>query len=253
MSVDSAGGVKRRKVLAYLSIVTLLLAFVGDGSVRAAIVYCTPTGSTLSDGPVDAQATFTLDNGIVTVVLTNLEGNPTSSGQLISGIRFAVADATGSGLLTTTNSGLISTIEISGSYLAGSGDSLTRWEANEAGTTVTLSSLSGGQPNRLIIGPDSAGGFTGAGTYSNANASIGNFNPSVLGTGEFAIGVPGVGGGSGIGDVAFLFGTEPAAVPGEPCNENAVPEPVAFIVWSCLGAIGAVLVRAKKRSNRSKT
>lgn len=63
----------------------------------------TPSGS--SDGSVDATATFTLGAGTLTIVLTDLLANPTSDGQLVSGVSFTASGAAGSGALTTVNSG----------------------------------------------------------------------------------------------------------------------------------------------------
>jgi hypothetical protein len=122
--------------------------------------YVTPSGSTTSDGSVKAKASFTLENSSITLTLTNLLQNPKADGQLINGIRFDVSGASGSGLLITTNSGNISeTISADGTYTAGTSDQLLRWKANESGNTIVLTTLTGGKPNRLIIGPDSAGGF----------------------------------------------------------------------------------------------
>ncbi len=71
--------------------------------------------------------------------------------------------------------------------------------------------FSGGAPNTMIIGPDSAGGFNGTlGSYTSANPSItGNHQPSVLGSATFTITIPGVTAGSVLSGVKFEFGTGP--------------------------------------------
>jgi hypothetical protein len=220
---------------------------------RAGFTFITPSGSSTTDGPVNAQAIFDVSNNQVKVTLTNFQANPTADGQLISGISFTVAGASGSGSLTTANNGLISTINTSnGTYTTpGTSDPLTRWTATETGTSIDLTTLSGGSPNRLIIGPDSAGGFSGAGLYSNANASINNRNPSVLGTATFIITVPGVTTPGPqdmpISNVVFEFGTGPSRV----TAQAAVPEPTSIVMAGTgFGMAGLYVLRRRRALRR---
>jgi hypothetical protein len=193
-----------------------------------AITIGTPSGYTLSGLPVNATASFTLNEGSISLTLTNLQQNPTSIAQLISGITFNVSGASGSGGLTTVNSGLVSTISAGGSYTAGVSDPLTRWTASQLETLITLTTLSGGTPNRLIIGP--AG-------YSNANPSItGVHNPSVLESATFNITIPGVTSTSTLSNVTFLFGSGPTAVP--------VPIPGALLLFGP-GVAGLIALRRR--------
>ncbi len=208
-----------------LLVLALLMLLTGT-SYGSTISFFTPTGSTTSGGSVQAQVDFTINAGSVTVTLSNLGQNPTSDAQLIGSLRFTVTGATGSGSLSTLNSGLISDIGANGSYTAGLSDLLTRWTANESGNTITLGTFSGGKPNRLIIGPDSLGLFNGAGIYSNANSSIDNFDPVILGKASFTISIPGVTSASQIGDVVLGFGTNPTT---NTITTSAVPIPSA--VW----------------------
>ena len=129
---------------------------------------------------------------------------------LISGLAFSAAGATGSGALATSSSGRISTIDTShGSFTTGVADALTRWKTAGSGTSINLTTFTGGKPNRLIIGPDDEGNLepTLGGTYSNANPSIYQHNPNVPGTARFGITVSGVTSTSDIRDVVFRFGT----------------------------------------------
>ena len=209
----------------------------------------TPSSSSDADGPVQALVTFVPhDNGTINVTLTNQLSNPTSDGQNLSAVAFTLNHATGSGALATTNSGLISTIDTSdGSYTAGVADALTRWDASESGNTVSITTLTGGKPNRLIIGPDDHGGFNPTvGKYTNANSSIDQHNPSVLGSATFTITVPGVTSASTITGVSFQFGTTagaeviPAVVP--------VPEPASWVL-AALGVMGlGLLAQAAQRA-----
>jgi hypothetical protein len=234
------------------ALLAALVIAVMPAASRASITYVTPSGSESKDGPVDATATFTLSSGHVLITLTSLLENPTADGQLISAILFNVSGASGTGALASTNSGNISTIDISdGTYSAGVSDPLTRWEASHTGTAVTLTTLSGGKPNRLIIGPDSLGNFNPAlgGLYDQANASIDQHNPVVLGTATFDIAIAGVTSDSVLSDVVFQFGTDanesknkiPGRLPG-------VPEPSSIVMVSmALGAAG-VLARRRRRA-----
>jgi hypothetical protein len=109
-----------------------------------------------------------------------------------------------------------------------------------------LTALTGGQPDHLIIGPDSAGGFTGAGLYSNANSSIGNFNPSVLGSATFDITIPGVTSASTLSHVVFQFGTDD----GHNLITGVVssPVPIPGAVWLLgSGLIGLAGIRRRFR------
>lgn len=199
-----------------------MAALMAASPANAALVFDTPSGSTTTGGSVDAVANFALGSGAVTLTLQNLLQNPMADSQLISAITFEITLATGSGA-STANSGLISTISSGGAYTAGQQDSLGHWTLTEAGTTISLTTLSGGQPNRLIIGPDSAGGFTQQGSYNNANPSIINHNPSVLGSATFDLTIPGVTAASQISDVAVQFGTTAGANTIDMIS--AVPEP----------------------------
>jgi hypothetical protein len=248
-----------KPALVRMSAAGLLAASVGffSSAASANIIYTTPVGATDSSGePISFSADFTLANGSVSIVLTNLEGNLTSAGQLLTGISFDLTGASGSGGLTTLNSGLISTINSNGTYNTGVADPLTRWTANE-GAAITLSLFSGGQPNRGIIGPDSLGNCNNpgaGGTYSNAVASIGTHNPNVLCTASFDITIPGVTTSSILNNVVFLFGTGPADVVGVPppncpscgVNDFPTPEPITLSLFG-VGLAGVAVLRRRRR------
>src|SRR3974377_1072843 len=89
----------------------LTLAIVGCASLVAAsasaslISYVTPGGSMQGGQNVDAEADFTVSAGEVTVVLKNLEANPTSVIQCISDLSFTLSGNQTSGTMATTTSG----------------------------------------------------------------------------------------------------------------------------------------------------
>jgi MYXO-CTERM domain-containing protein len=231
----------------------LALFFLTAGSpAQASYLYVTPNGSTTGGGSVSAQASITVNNGSFTVVLTDLLANPTADSQEISGIKFTVSGALGSGSLATVNSGNISTISSGGSYTSGVADPLTRWTAT--GTTgsspsIDLNTYSGGSPNRLIIGPDSKGSFNpaGGGLYSNANNSItGNHQPSILGSATFTVTDSGITTSSIVTAVTFEFGTSQGSNQVAGQLVPSVPEP-ASIISAGMGLLGVVGVALRRR------
>ena len=78
-------------------ILTVALAAIVTPCARAdSVTFVTPSGSTSGGQPVDASATFTMGSGVVTIILTDLQTNPTSVGQLISDLDFVLSSgATG--------------------------------------------------------------------------------------------------------------------------------------------------------------
>ena len=206
------------------------------------------------DGPVDAMAVITTNNGSINVALTSLEQNPTAAGQLVSSLEFNVTSGVSSPGSLSTATGLTSTISAGGSYTTGVSTSLNRWISNSSvtatstGATVSLLAIGGGAPNQMIIGPDSAGGFSGAGLYSNANPSItNNHNPSVLGTATFTITDANVTTASTISNVEFDFGTGPDFSRDGTLVPNTTPEPATLVIWSLLGGLAIGLGWWRKR------
>jgi hypothetical protein len=226
--------------LARRAVLALALVFAYGGPANAEPFQFQVQGPT-PDGPVDATAEFTLGNGTLKIVLTDLFQNPTSDGQLISGITFTVSGASGSSMLSSA-SGLVSSVDTTngGTYTAGVASTLPHWSLVSGGDLTTLS---GKKPNELIIGPDDHGGFDPAlGKYSNANSSISQHNPVVLGTGTFDLSIPGITDSSIISHVAIQFGTGPYSVDAM----SAVPEPSTLTV-SALSILLVGLAAALRR------
>ena len=218
-------------------------ALVMSNTTAFGALYMTPAGATDSNGSVDATGSIIVGNGTVSVVLSDLLENPTSSGQTLSGIEFTVSGATGTATLASS-SGNTSTINNDGTYTPGAPTSpLAHWGAAD---DVNLSTINivGHMPYDLILGPDNMGGFSNAGKYSAANGGLSNFNPYVLGSGMFTVNVPGVTSSSTISGVAFEFGTAPETV--DAVIITTVPEPGNYGVSACalaLMPLGAGLLR----------
>jgi hypothetical protein len=263
MSLAFSFNVKVKRAKMRILQICLLVGLTTAQTAQAGTVtYFTPPGSSTTDGSVHAEADFTTYNGGVRVTLVNFLQNPKADGQLISALTFDVIGAHGSGTLATTNNGSISNVlaEVdsgkgknktivspNGKYSAGVSDPLTHWKATETGDSINLTTLTGGKPYDLIIGPDSIGGFTGSGLYSNANPSIIQHNPVVLGSATFDIAIAGVTTDSFLTNVVFQFGTQPGS---DLVNGMHSPEPSTIVVWSVLAGVFGV---GKLRGRRKKS
>jgi hypothetical protein len=237
----------------------LLLLFLTLGTQAEASIF-TVIGDT-GDGPVSASVQFTLGNGKVEIIVTNLLANPKSDGQLVSGIDFTISGATGAGSLKDA-SGLISFIGSSktggGRYTAGvlqdltvsspSGNGSSVWGLVAAGELTTLTAR---KPEYLIIGPDDHGGFDPtAGLYSNSNSSIYQHDPVVLGSATFDLAIPGITADSTISGVQVEFGTSGVTLGFSEVvlDPHSVPEPSSFALGS-LGAVGLILYYRRRRAH----
>lgn len=217
---------------------------------KASFTVYTATGSD-GDGNLNAKAEFTLGSGTLSVKLTNLQANPTAAGQEISGIAFtlsvmpsSVSGAGDSGQLINVNTG-------NGTYANTSGNP-DRWEASghitqPTTTSIKLLVLGGGMPSEMIIGPPD-----GSNKYSNANASIGNFNPSVFETGTFNLNVGGITMDTQVTAATFFFGTGPdGQLDGtkQPPVTTPIPEPSTLaLVLAGVAGIGLGGVRKLRRA-----
>lgn len=218
-----------------LVLLAIFALFAGGNAYGA--FYFTPANAQVpKDGSVAATADVTLGDGFITVVLTDTLANPISSGQTLSGLKFDVSGATGAASLASAlgYTALINSDNKSanyGSYTPSvNAVSLAHWGANNDVNLSTVG-LGGAKPYDLIIGPDSAGGFTGAGKYSNANTGFDQFNPYVLGSATFIVHVPGVTENSVLSNVLFEFGTDPQYVA---ADLTVVPEPSTVLAGMLL-------------------
>jgi len=205
-----------------------------------------------SNEAISAKADVTVKDGEIDIVLYNLQQNPISAGQLVSGISFNVSGVNygSSTSLSTTNSGSVtSSLNLTtGVYGAPSSDTLTRWKATGLGSNVSITTLSGGNPNRLIIGPDTKGNFNPSlgGLYTAANNSIQGDLPLVLGSATFKILISNLDDDATISNVVFRLGTDSGTDTFVGQTPNAVPEPGSLAVWGVLALVGFGYTRRRK-------
>ena len=193
----------------------------------------TPQGASNGQGdPVRASATFTTGTGFCTISVSDLLPNPTSVGQLVSGISFSLAPSLTSGTLGA-NSGTEITVASDNSFKLGSAVS-TGWGLTTASGLFQLSALGAATtPSHLIIGGPGPGLH-----YASANGSIaGNkaHNAFLAGVATFTLNIPGMTPSTSVTGVNFSFGTEAGDnVPG--VNNPNTPVPDAPSTVLLLGA-----------------
>jgi hypothetical protein len=186
------------------------------------ISYFTPANSSTGGQPVNAEATFTTGTDTITIELDNLESNPISVVQNISGLIFTLSTGQNSGTLTSSLA-LERIVHGDKSFTDGSLVA-TGWSLATQGSSLSLSVLGTAiGPAHTLLGPP------GGTTYAHANGSIaGNrpHNPFLAGTATFVVHAAGVTPEVSISAATFLFGTTPGA---NTTGAN-VPEPESWVL-----------------------
>lgn len=233
-NVERGGLLNLRQRTLFLLLTGFLVA---SGPAAYADIINTPVGATWDGQPVDASAQFTTGAGFVDITLTNLEADPISVSQLISGLDFVLSDGATSGTLGSS-SGQQITVASNGSFTLGSTGS-TGWGLNNnVGGGLQLDALGFIGPQGLIIGAPGTGGI-----YDAANNSItGNkaHNPFLNQTATFHVLVDGVTANTTVTSATILFGTTPSG--------PSVPEPGSLLSLAAL--FGGVALVLKKRGSR---
>ena len=222
--------------------VTLLLAFVvvvASSHANASVTDLWTPDPTYMDGhPVNAVAVFTTGPDSITVLFDNLQIDPKSVVQNLSGLRFTVSTGQTVGTLDSS-SGVPRDVEEGGTYTDGPAGP-TGWELATIGPEMYLHVLETAvAPSRLIIGPPDALYFVAKGSIEDNKPH----NPFLAESATFELIVPGVTALSTITEATFEFGTSSEWNVTVPDDIIIVPEPATM---SLLG-IGAVAMLRRKR------
>jgi hypothetical protein len=224
--------------------VVLLAASVASA---ATTTWQTPAGSDVGGLPVAARATFITQTDHVTVLLENLQANPTSVAQSLSDLDFVLSNPNANVGILDASVGIERTINADGSFTDGS-PVPTGWDVETKVSFLHLHVLSTPTaPAHTLIGPP------GGATYSNANNSIagnGPHNPFLHDVAAFSLHVPFVTADTTVLAAIFSFGTtEGIVIPGELCEDGCprVPEPGTGAIFLLSGALGAIVRAALRR------
>jgi len=234
-----------------LGLCLLFSAFAAE-SRATSITFATPSGSNTGGGPVNSQATFTTSTGQLSIMLTDLQANPTDVAELISDLQFVMSGGITTGTLSSS-SGQFLTVLGDGTFTL-DGTTSTGWALNQnVGGGLQLDVLGTPiGPAGLIIGPPGPGGV-----YTNANGSIagnGPHNPFINQTATFVITNPAITASTTVNSAIFSYGTTEggALVPGVPVASTVIPEPPTFVLMAgALLFFGALAQTRKSAASRS--
>lgn len=188
---------------------------------------------TVGGEAVNASVNITEANGLVTVIVTNLQANAAEAAE-VSWLNISFGSALNSPTLTGASGNLIN-IASDGSFTSvgtmvasgGTTTTNTHWGVNLASSsTLCLATVQqggsacapGAQPFDLIIGAPDAGGL-----YSNGGGFT-SHNPSVRGPGTFTVAMNNFSASTSITGVQIGFGT--TVQPETAVHVNAVPGPI---------------------------
>jgi hypothetical protein len=191
-----------------LAVAVLVIAGIASGST---ITFATSPGSTTSDGSVNAKAVIVTGPGTLTLTLSDLLGNPTSVGQLLSSFEFSLSPSL-SALASMNSFAQERRVNSDHSFTEG-GTVSTGWALQAAGGGVVFICVicpNNGTPQPTTNPPPSHL-IIGAGAYTNANGSIagnGPHNPFLDESATFTISDSSITSATVVSNVMFGFGTQ---------------------------------------------
>lgn len=224
--------ISRSRSLVIVAAALMLLTAIPRSTDAALLFVNTPGGSTTGGLAVSAKATVTTSANQVVILLENLQADPRSVTQALSGFQFHLNTGHADGSLTSS-SGIERTIADTGAFTNG-GSAASGWGLSKVGSDLKLNLLGmPTAPNHTIIGPPGAGNL-----YSNANSSIknGTHSPFFGESATFTLSVPGVTAASTVTSATFQFNTSG----GNMVLGNTAPEPAsgAMVMTIALAALG---------------
>lgn len=224
----------------FLLILLIVVGFApANIDAQTRFTFGTPVIAASHGESVDTLATFIIQDDTITVALSDIEANPTSTAQALRGMVFDLSFGETWRVLNPRSAERIKNLQ-NGTFVMGN-TGATNWQLRDSfrgGLQLTALDFRGG--DALLIGPQGGGFYRDANRYINGNGHGSFFDQ----TDRFVLTIPCLKGLPAITDVTFLFGTDGShrecdsgtKVHGDP---SVTPEPTTMLLFgSGLAALG---------------